>query len=142
MKSVPAVAFDYRPSGWLIAALSVAATSTLFAIASSGIDAAIKYSLATLTAIYVALALRRFYESAPTHVAWHSTGQWRLVDAVGNEYAAELRGFAIRGAWIVLNLRNSERRRIDLILAPDNSDAETRRLLRVRLSRNAEVSRA
>ena len=55
---------------------------------------------------------------------------------------AELIGSAIRGAWIVLNLRDGDDRRIDLILAPDNSDAETRRLLRVRLSRNAEISRA
>jgi toxin CptA len=142
MKSVPAVAFDYRLSRLLIVAIAAALLLAMLALALCGMTVVAKLFFAALTVLYSGTAMRRFIHSSPQRVAWHVAGHWRLAYADGEERGAELIGSAIRGACIVLNLRDGNARRIDLILAPDNSDVETRRLLRVRLSRNAEISRA
>jgi toxin CptA len=142
MKSAPVITFDYRVSRLLLAAIVVALSLAMVALASCGLTFGAKLFCAALVVTYTAFAMRRFLRSAPRNAAWHATGLWRLVRANGDDIGAELRGSAIRGAWIVLNLRQSNGRRLDLILAPDNSDADTRRLLRVRLSRHSEMSRA
>jgi toxin CptA len=142
MKSAPAVAFDYRPSRLLIAGIAAALLLAMLAISLCGMTIAAKIFFAVLALIYAMIAARRFLRSSPRRAAWHVAGHWRLAFADGEEIVAELVGSAIRGPWIVVNFRTGTGRRIDLVLAPDNSDAETRRLLRVRLSRNAEISRA
>ena len=142
MKSAPAVAFDYRPSRLLIAGIAAALLLAMLALSLCGMTIAVKLFFAVLALIYAVIATRRFLRSSPRRAAWHAAGHWRLAFADGEETVAELVGAAIRGAWIVLNFRTGNGRRIDLILAPDNSDAETRRLLRVRLSRSAEIPRA
>lgn len=114
----------------------------MLALALCGITIAAKCFFAVVALLYAVFAMRRFLRTSPRRAAWHVAGHWRLAFADGEEIVAELVGSAIRGAWIVLNFRTGNGRRIDLILAPDNSDAETHRLLRVRLSRNAEISRA
>jgi len=43
----------------------------------------------------------------------------------------------VRANWITLNLRRTDGARVTLVLAPDNSDADVRRRLRVRLARGA-----
>lgn len=142
MKSVPAVAFDYRPSRLMIAAIVGVVLLAMLALTLCAMSFAAKLFFGVLALGYVSIATQRLLRSSPRRAVWHVAGYWRLAFADGEENVAELVGSAIRGAWIVLNLRDNNNRRIDLILAPDNSDAETRRLLRVRLSRNAEISRA
>jgi toxin CptA len=142
MKSAPVITFDYRVSRLLLAAIVVAVSLTVVALASCGLTLEAKLFFAALVVAYTAFAMRRFLRSAPRNAAWHATGHWRLACANGDDTGAELCGSAIRGAWSVLSLRQSNGRRLDLILAPDNSDADTRRLLRVRLSRHSEMSRA
>ncbi|MEP6483848.1 MAG: protein YgfX [Rudaea sp.] len=135
MKSAPLVAFDYCPSRYLIAAVAAALVLAMIAIALCGMNVLAKLVLACIALTYAFVALRRFQRLAPTRVAWQSAGHWRLVDRGGTEKVAELSRSIVRGNWIVLNLRCSDASRVDLILGPDNSDAETRRVLRVRLSR-------
>ena len=53
----------------------------------------------------------------------------------GREFTAESTRGVARGAWIVLRLRRSDGKDLALILGPDNSMADTRRQLRVRLAR-------
>jgi toxin CptA len=142
MKSVPVITFDYCVSRSLVAAIVIAALLAVFALALCGMTFAAKLSCAVLVLAYAALATRRFFGSAPRRAAWHVAGHWRIASTDGDDIVAELCGSAIRGAWIVVNLRQNNGRRLDLILGPDNSDAETRRLLRVRLSRHTELSRA
>jgi hypothetical protein len=141
MKSAPVITFDYRVSRLLIAAIVIAASLAMLALALCGMTLTAKLSCGALVLAYAALAMRRFLRSAPRRAAWHAAGHWRLASTHGDDKVAELRGSAIRGAWIVLNLRQDNGRRMDLILAPDNSDVETRRLLRVRLSRHTELAR-
>jgi hypothetical protein len=142
MKSAPVITFDYRVSRLLIAAIVIAASLAMLALALCGMTLTAKLSCGALVLAYAALAMRQFLRSAPRRAAWHAAGHWRLASTHGDDKVAELRGSAIRGAWIVLNLRQDNGRRMDLILAPDNSDVETRRLLRVRLSRHTELARA
>ena len=86
---------------------------------------------------YFAIALRRFLMQAPVRVVWQSQDNWRLVDRRGRESDAALIRATVRGAWILIELRRADRSRVAIVLAPDNADAETRRALRVRLSRLA-----
>jgi toxin CptA len=135
MKSAAAIAFDHRPSRWLAAVVAIMLVFALVAVALSQFGAAVKIVLGILAIAYAAHALRRFLGSAVRRAAWHEAGHWRVVDAAGIEHLAELHHAVVRGDWIVLNLRRSDGTRLPLVLAPDNSDADLRRRLRVRLAR-------
>ena len=142
MKSVPVVAFDYRPSRVLIGALAIGSMAAIAAFFLTAMPLAARMIVGVLTAIYFFIAILRLRRNAPMRVAWHSAGHWRLVDANGNEFGAELRDATVRGEWIVLNLRRGDKEIIHLVLLPDNSAADVRRQLRVRLSRGTASARA
>ena len=138
MKSATAIAFEYRPSRWLLAAILVAAALALASIALSGIPAWAKTGSCVLAGGWAGFALGRFLRRQMVRAAWQPGGHWRVTDGDGNEHVAELHHAVARGVWIVLNLRRSDGKRLALILGPDNCDADTRRRLRVRLA-GAEV---
>jgi toxin CptA len=137
-KSVPPIAFDHTPSSLLILALLIAAMLAGVSLAISGIPTPAKAIIAIAAAVYFGISLRRFLLRAPLRVVWQSSGRWTLVDRRRRESDAELIRATVRGEWILMELRRTDRARIALALAPDNTDAETRRALRVRLSRNEE----
>ncbi|MBS0556480.1 MAG: hypothetical protein JSR27_03595 [Proteobacteria bacterium] len=134
MKSATAIAFDYRPSRWLLAAILVVVALAIASIAMSGMPSWAKASACAVAAAWAGIALGRFCRPPIRRAAWQPGGHWRVADADGHEFTAELdRGIA-RGAWIVLNLRRSDGRRLALVLGSDNCTADTRRVLRVRLA--------
>ncbi len=135
MKSVPAIAFDYRPSRWLAAGIVVVVLLALLAIAFCGLDIWARLGLATATAGYAAWSLRRFVRAPFDRVTWHSAGHWRLRDGAGQEHVAEFVRATVLGVLIVLILRIGPKRTIALPLLPDNCDTEIQRRLRVRLLR-------
>lgn len=135
MKSVPAIAFDYRPSRWLLYAIAAMAILAFAAIAVCGLSIASKLALIALAAAYAAHARRTFLHPPYVQVMWHSAGHWRLADAGGREQVGELARAVALGALTVLILRTGPKRTTALALLPDNCDAETRRKLRVRLAR-------
>ncbi|MBS0567472.1 MAG: hypothetical protein JSS59_08695 [Proteobacteria bacterium] len=135
MKSVPAIAFDYRPSRWLLLALALIATFALAAIALCGLNPWIKLALAASTLAYALHSSWRFRHPPFAHVMWHSAGHWRLRDAAGSEQIGELDHAVVLGALIVLTLRVDPKRVCSFVLLPDNVDEEIRRRLRVRLAR-------
>lgn len=137
MKSAAAIAFDYRPSRLLAGAIVLVLALALLGVALSGFGLPIKLLISTGAMLYAALTLRRFLRGGMRRAAWHEAGHWRVVDGDGEEHGAELAHAAVRGAWIALNLRRADGARIVLLLAPDNSDADVRRRLRVRLARAA-----
>jgi len=139
MKSAAAIAFDYSSSRLLAGGVLLVLLLALLAIALSGLDLPLKLVVAGATLAYAAIALRRFLHNTVRRVAWHSAGHWRVVDAHGEQHTAELRRAVVRVDWITLDLRRSDGARIALVLAPDNSDAETRRRLRVRLARGIDA---
>jgi hypothetical protein len=134
-KSVPPIAFDHRPSLRLIGLLLTAAVLAGVSLAISGIPSLAKAIVAVIAASYFGISLRRFLLHAPTRVVWQSSGRWRLVDRLRREIDAELIRATVRGEWILIELRRDDRTRVALVLASDNTDVETRRALRVRLSR-------
>lgn len=135
MKSVPAIAFDYRPSRWLLAAIVTIALLALAAIALCGLNAWSRLALAIIVIAYTLWTVRDFRNPPFTHISWHAAGHWRLRDAADREQVAELRRAVVLGVLIVLVLRIGPQRSFALPLLPDNCDAETRRHLRVRLAR-------
>lgn len=135
MKSVPAIAFDYRPSRWLLLALAVITALALVAIALCGLDPWIKLALAVLTLAYALYSSKRFLYPPFIHLMWHSSGHWRLRDIAEREQVGELRDAVVLGALIVLMLRVDPKRTCSFVLLLDNVDEETRRRLRVRLAR-------
>jgi toxin CptA len=138
MKSAPAIAFDYRPSRWLLAALVAIVLLALAAVALSGLYAWLKLALLACVIAYAVLTLRGFLRPRFTHVTWHSAGHWRLRDAADSEQVAQLQHTVVLGVLIVLTLRFGPKRTLALPLFPDNCDAETRRRLRVRIARGLD----
>jgi toxin CptA len=137
MKSAPAISFEYRPSRWLASAMTGVAALALIGIAVSGIDGRAKVAFACFVVAYGIYELRRFLKTPWNRILWHDAGHWRIANRKGTEHVAELRGSIVRGDFVVLNL-DSRAGKHALILAPDNSDADLRRRLRVRLARISE----
>jgi len=135
MKSASVIAFDYRPSRWIAAAVFCLAALALAAIALSGMPPWAKLGLAVLACTCAALGWRAHRRTKRFRAAWLDAGHWRIAGREG-EYNAELLHAVVRGSWIVLALRRSDGEQIRCVLAPDNSDAHTRRRLRVRLARS------
>ena len=141
MKSAPAIAFDYAPSRWLAAAIMAIALLALVAVAFTGIGMWTKLALGCAVVAYAARAVWEHAHGSVRRVAWHQAGHWRIAHADGEERVAELRHAVVRGAWLVLTLCATDGKRVALILGPDNSEADVRRRLRVRLARaHEEVS--
>jgi toxin CptA len=141
MKSATAIAFDHRPSRWVIVAVGAMLALALAAVALSGIASWLKLSAAIVAIAYGAFELRRFVASPLCRLAWHEAGHWRIVLRGGTEHTAELRHALVRGAWIVLVLQCGAAR-LPVVLGPDNCDADTRRRLRVRLARTQAAVQA
>ena len=138
MKSAPAIEFDYQPSRWLIVAIALMAVLACVGIMHSGIPVRFKAAGGIFACAIAGLALGRCLRPLVRRAAWQTAGHWRLTDPDGREFTAEFVGGVARGAWVVLNLRRSDGRRVALILGPDTCDADTRRRLRVRLGRAFE----
>ena len=135
MKSVPAIAFDYRPSRWLISAVAVTAVLACVSIAICGLSFGFKLVLGALAAAYAIWALRSLSYPPFIRIVWHAAGHWRLASDDANERVGELARAVVLGVLVVLTLKVDSRRTTALVLFTDNCDVETRRKLRVRLAR-------
>ena len=111
----------------------------IVAVTLSGAIVWLKTAMVSVAVVYAAFAVRQLLRATPQRLAWQEAGHWHIVCRDG-EHTAELSGATVRGAWIVLNLRRSDGARITAVLAPDNCDGETRRRLRVRLTRASAES--
>jgi len=136
MKSAGVIAFDYRPSRLLAAAVGVVLVTALVVVLLSGLPLWLKIAATVVAVVYAGFALRRFLDNPLRRLAWHDAGHWRLVCGA-EEHTAELTGATARGAWIVLNLRRNDGIRASAVLGPDNCHEDIRRRLRVRLARAA-----
>ena len=135
MKSARAIAFEFRPSRRVALAVCAVAALAIAGLCMTALAWWIEAVLGGVAALYAGLALRRFLAAPTRRAAWFEAGHWRLADAAGSETSAELEHAIVRGPWIILQLRRSDRRIVRMLLAPDNSSAEDRRRLRVRIAR-------
>lgn len=134
MTSAPAIGFEYRPSRWLPRLLWSVAALAILAIALSGLPVWLKLPLALLVAWLVLRAVRWHLTAPVTAAGWSGEGGWSLRLADGSDAVATLASFRVLGGCILLRLRVAPRGGQVLLLAPDNSDADTRRRLRMRLA--------
>jgi toxin CptA len=133
MTSAPAIGFEYRPSRWLTRLPAAVLVLALLALASCGLTGWLKLLLAaTATGLWLH-ALRHRPDAGVTAAGWAADGGWSLHRG-GTDMPATLASFRVLGALVLLRLRGSDRRITTLLLAPDNSDADIRRRLRMRLA--------
>ena len=115
MTSAPAIGFDYAPSRWLRRVLLLVAALAVVVVMSCSLPLWIR-----LTLVVVA--------------GWGSGPDWTLHMADNEDVAAALLSFRVLGPFVLLRLRAADRGVHALLLAPDNSDADIRRRLRMRLA--------
>jgi toxin CptA len=135
MTSAPAIGFEYRPSRWLGRLLFLVSALSTLALWSS----AAPWPAKLVITVAIGLALWRTlvrWSGAPVRAAgWGRDGSWSLRMRDGQDTAATLASFRVIGeqaVWLRLSLGG--RSHTTLLLAPDNSDADIRRRLRMRLA--------
>lgn len=137
MRSVPSIAFDYRPAPEIVAIAVLVVVAAAWAPWFSAASVAVQAAVSVAAGAYGIVALRRFARIRFARIAYRASG-WVLVDAGGAEHAARLASHRRYGAWIALDFRPDGRAAFRALVGPGNADVETRRRLTVLLSR-AEV---
>ncbi|MDO1527421.1 hypothetical protein QMK61_01120 [Fulvimonas sp. R45] len=134
MTSAPAIGFEYRPSRLLPRLLAAALMLALLAIAGCGLAGWAKLLLAVAALACWLRAILRPGDTGVTAAGWAGDGGWTLRRAGEGDVATILSSSRVLGAFVLLRLRDGERRTATLLLGPDNSDADIRRRLRMRLA--------
>ena len=134
MTSAPAIGFEYRPSCWLPRLLLAVAILAMLAVLLSGLSWWLKTALFVAVALVAHRAMRRWSASPVRAAGWSGEGGWSLRLADHSDLPASLASFRVLGACILLRLRAAPLGEQVLLLAPDNSDADIRRRLRMRLA--------
>jgi toxin CptA len=134
MTSAPAIGFEYAPSrGWGRACAGM----TLLAAAAGWLSALPWWCALALTAA-LAVALPptwRAWRRPPIRSAgWAADGGWTLRDAHWADTPATLLSSRALGDCLWLRLQPTSGAAVNLLLTPDNSDADLRRRLRMRLA--------
>jgi len=143
MTSAPAIGFEYRPSRWVPRLFVAVASLALMAIAASGAPVPVRIALMLASIAMCVYAIRRL--RLPIYaVGWSSRSGWTLRGLDGADDAAMLASFRIVRQLVLLRLVSGRYGKLTLWLLPDNSDADIRRRLRMRLAvlaNNAEKHR-
>jgi len=134
MTSAPAIGFEYRPTRWLPRLLWSLVALVLLALVLCGLSWWLKLPSAVLAILLVLRAVRRHGASPVTAAGWSGEGDWSLRLADSRDTSASLASFRVLGACILLRLRAASVGEQVLLLAPDNSDRDIRRRLRMRLA--------
>jgi toxin CptA len=138
MTSAPAIGFEYRPSRWIPRLLVCVTLLSVLAIALSGVPLILQCVLVAAAIMACRYALRRL--SLPiSAVGWAKAG-WTLRGLDGGDDPATLISFRATGSLVLLRLASQRYGKLTLWLMPDNSDADIRRRLRMRLAVTQSVS--
>lgn len=134
MISAPAIGFEYRTSRLALRLLMVVALLAMAAIALCGLSWWIKSPLLVATLAALLRALRHPAARQVVAAGWSAGGDWSLRMSHGEDTPAMLGSFRVMGRFVLLRLFLPGQRPLVLLLAPDNSDADVRRRLRMRLA--------
>jgi toxin CptA len=133
MTSAPAIGFEYRPSRWVPRLLVVMTFLAVLAIALSGVAVVWQVVLAMGAAAACRHTLLRL--RLPIYaVGWANQSGWTLRGLDGSDDTATLLSFRAIGDAVLLRLASRRYGKLTLWLMPDNSDADIRRRLRMRLA--------
>lgn len=134
MPSAPAIAFEFRPSRWPAALVLAVGMAAEAAVLHSALVPGVTIAVVAAAGGYSIVAAVRSLRSTVRAATWRGDGTWTVHGADGDEHEAVLRGHRVFGPLIVLRLAETAGPRHDLLLLPDNADADLRRRLRMRLS--------
>jgi toxin CptA len=134
MTSAPAIGFEYRPSRWLRWLLILVAALAMLAVVLSALDIGSKLLLILAVLLATWHALHRLAVTSVAAAGLSADNVWTLRTVDQDDVPATLASFRILGECLLLRLRTVEQGVQVLILAPDNSDADIRRRLRMRLA--------
>lgn len=133
MTSAPAIGFEYRPSRWVPCLFVVVTVLAVLAIVFSGLPLLARIALTTASVAACLLAIRRL--RLPIYaVGWASQSGWTLRGLDGADDTATLMSFRVMRQIVLLRLTSHRYGKLTLWLLPDNSDADIRRRLRMRLA--------
>ena len=134
MTSAPAIGFEYRPSLLLRRVLIAVAAVAVLAVALCGLALWLKLPLGIAAVLAAWRSVRRFAAVPVAAAGWSADDDWtlRLIDH--EDVPATLASFRVFGAFVLLRLQTAGHGVQVLLLAPDNSDADIRRRLRMRLA--------
>ena len=134
MTSAPAIGFEYRPSRLLRRVLIAVAAMAVLAVALCGLALWLKWLLGIAVVLATWQSVRRLAAVPVAAAGWSADNDWtlRLIDH--EDVPATLASFRVFGIFVLLRLQTVERGVQVLLLAPDNSDADIRRRLRMRLA--------
>ena len=133
MTSAPAIGFEYQPSRWVPRLFAAVAALAVVAIAVSGLPLLARMALVVISMAGCVYAIRRL--SLPIYaVGWANHSGWTLRGLDGGDDAATLVAFRVMGQMVLLRLASGRYGKLTLWLMPDNSDADIRRRLRMRLA--------
>jgi len=134
MTSAPAIGFEYRPSRLLRRGLIAVATVAVLAVALSGLALWLKLPLGAAVVLATWQSVRRLAAVPVAAAGWSADNDWTLRLKDHEDVRATLASFRVFGIFILLRLQTVDRGVQVLLLAPDNSDADIRRRLRMRLA--------
>jgi toxin CptA len=141
MTSAPAVGFEYRPSRWVSRLFVVISALAVVALVLSGVPRWLQTVAVIGVVVACRQALRRL--SVPVDaVGWNHASGWTIRGADGTDDPATLRSFRVFGLAILLRLVSPRYGALTLWLMPDNTDADIRRRLRMRLASTVPVTQA
>jgi len=135
MTSAPAIGFEFRPSRWPGRILALITLLGVLAIWLSGIAWWFKLPLSMGAVLAAWRATVRMAHPLVAAAGWARDGGWSLRMTHSEDAAATLRSFRVAGEQFVwLYFLVQDHGRAGLLLGPDNSDADIRRRLRMRLA--------
>ncbi|MGC1547164.1 MAG: hypothetical protein WA777_01435 [Rhodanobacter sp.] len=133
MTSAPAIGFEYRVSRLPLRMRLLITLLAVGAILLCGLSLWLKALLMLLVGACWLYVVRKS-DSPVTAAGWAGDGAWSLHRADGEDQPASLASFRVWGEFVLLRLVTAERSAAVLLLGPDNSDADIRRRLRMRLA--------
>ena len=134
MTSAPAIGFDYAPSRLLPRSLLLVAALAVVAVLASALPAWLRLVTVLALALATWQARRRLAMTVVAAAGWSAESGWTLHTVNGEDLPASLVSFRVLGDLVWLRMQSAQHGICVLLLAPDNSDADIRRRLRMRLA--------
>jgi toxin CptA len=134
MTSAPAIGFEYRPSRGFRHVLAAIALLAVLAVLLSALVWWFKTLLVLIVLLATWRSLRAMASSPVAAAGWGAEDLWTVHLQSHEDVPATLASFRVLGAFVLLRLKTSRHGVQVLMLAPDNSDADIRRRLRMRLA--------
>ena len=133
MTSAPAIGFEYRPSRAFRRLLILVAIPVVLAVALCALALWLKCLLVAGALLALGRSVRDLTNSPVVAAGWGADNSWTLHLASREDVPAMLASFRVLGMFVLLRLQTAQQVQV-LLLAPDNSDADIRRRLRMRLA--------